>query len=247
MHTQLNQRLAVAVGLAVAAGPASLAAAGPVPWGDFQDAWIGPNPPGPDNPFVYAESLGNGGFEAGGLAPWAVTTQHRANEWGVLQGSGGAVPFGPGDGSHFATPWTSGGGWSLGQTSVLTQSAALPAGHTGDALVRFEAVWAYDAIAFELTWLDAAGAAVGPAVSLGTYGGRPGVGNDLFRQVLPVPADATGFAFTAAARLADGTWIDAGFDRASVVTARPVPEPGALAAAWVGAGALLAQRRRRAS
>src|SRR5690606_38050810 len=113
---------------------------------------------------------------------------------------------------------------------------------TGTALVRFEAIWAYDQVRFDLTWVDEDLNAL-ERVDLGTFGGRPDVGNDAFQALLTVPAAATSVRFSSTAVLADGTWIDAGFDHASIVMATPVPEPAGVLAMAGLAGLLLRRRR----
>ncbi len=234
----------LSLGLLAVIGAATLPSAGAdVPWNRFEDAWLQSNGghTGDDNPFTYHEQLINGGFESGGLAGWRLVTALRPPEWHVVSGTVGQHPFGSSDGSYFATVWPTGGAWPAGSVSILDQQAGLSPTHTGEALVRFEAIWAYDAIAMELDWVDASGGLL-ERVELGDFGGRPGVGNEAYRQVVPIPAGATGFVFRGLAQLKDGSWIDSGFDHASVVIATPIPEPASGAAL---AAALLLLRRRR--
>src|SRR5690606_16152876 len=108
------------------------------PWHDFNSGWTAPDsgtdpgqPGTTGNPFRYHEILINGGFETGDLFAWSIATLNRDQEWGVLDGSAGQVAFGSSDDSFFATPWSSGGSWVLGQSSTLEQTGVLPPDHTG--------------------------------------------------------------------------------------------------------------------
>ncbi|MEL7238370.1 MAG: hypothetical protein AAGK78_05865 [Planctomycetota bacterium] len=206
--------------------------------------------------YTYTDILINGHFDQPDLFAWtnagSVGGGAAVPEWGSVSGSVGGVPFGSSDGTEFATPWTDGGGFDNGAQSLLTQLCTLPDVHTGNARVAFEAIWAYDAIRFDLEWF-AAGAydddghpldltSLG-SVDMGSYGGVNGSGVDEYLEILAIPDGATHVRFNAIGELTDGSWLDAGFDQASIVLASPVPEPAGLAAAGLLAG--LAMRRRR--
>ena len=223
---------AAALVLAAAAAPARGAAYFPL------DSFHGPDA----GEFAYDEILRNGGFEANGLEFWDVVRPPASPTWKAQAGSGGSSPFGPADASTFATPWTT-GGHALGTTSTLAQVGVLPPVHTGAALVRFEAFAAYDRIDLDLEWLDAAGGGLG-AIDLGSYGATPGLTRAFYEAAHAVPDGAAAVRFRATGVLTNGNWIDSGFDHASIVLARPVPEPAAAGTA-LAAGALALRRRRR--
>lgn len=246
LSAQLRLCTAFSAAIVATVGGAGTAAADLVdgPWDQFGDSHLDNDANGTG--WAYDEILVNGHFETGDLSAWTIGNEAPAPEWAALSGSAGATAFGPADGGYFATPWTR-GGWEARTASTLWQLADLPAEREDEALVRFEAYTAWDAIEFELDWFvsdDAGQLALLRSDDLGHYGERIGSGTDAYHQLLSIPEGATHALFRSRGVLTDGNWIDAGFDKASIVTARAIPEPTSVAVIAV-AGALLATRRRR--
>lgn len=230
--------------MVVIALPVAASAQSPGVWDDFDNGTTGGG-------FDYDDILINGHFD-NDLVAWdqAGNPDHTspAPLWDVGAGEIGGSPFGSSDGSKFASPWYGGGNWDLGTRSQLTQLCVLPTVHTGEARVTFEAIWAWDGIDFDLEWLAEDAAAPGTFTSLGQvdmgqYGADESVDYATYLEFLTIPDGSTHLRFTATGVLANGTWIDAGFDRASIVLASTTPEPASLGT--LGLVSLLALRRRR--
>ncbi len=241
----------VATALAVVAGLVATdttTAATVIPWENFQDEWVdSPTAPAGGGGWAYDEILINGRFEAGNLAPWITANTTAGPAWRLASGTAGQFPFGPADNSNFATPWTT-GSWPMGTTSSLEQLADLPMDRQGEALIRFEAITSWDRIRFEIDWLaelPGGGHSVVEHVNLGEYGGATGALNYEYESTHLVPISATHVNFRATGLLANGSWIDAGFDNASIVLAvTPVPEPTTVLLLAIAPLALLGRVRR---
>jgi len=202
-----------------------------------------PSDPGQPPAWAYQELLVNGDFGTGDLFAWTFVGPPA---WQVSLGEVGLHPFGPGESNPFANALSS-GRHPVGTTVDLWQTAMLPEGIDEELLFSFAALTAFDALHVRAEWLDLAAAepALVRSDDLGSFGRQQSAVRDDVALVLVRPAEATHVTFRATGELADGTWIDAGLDDASILAAVPVPEPAA--AGVLAIASLVALRRRSAS
>ncbi|MEM8874410.1 MAG: hypothetical protein AAGD32_09135 [Planctomycetota bacterium] len=118
--------------------------------------------------------------------------------------------------------------------------------------VSVEAIYGYDTVEFELRYLDEDGQVL-RVDDLGKHGYQPEINegpwngvNKVVTDEVIIPENTRYISFWARTELVLGTYIDAGFDNASLqlelVPGDPVPEPGGLAV--MALGGLLLRRRR---
>jgi hypothetical protein len=215
-------------------------------WSTFDDAWLTHPPADPAGVnYDYHEILRNGHFDTGDLTHW-VDRSVDAPDWITRPGVAGLNDFGPGGTNPFATPWTT-GLHPMGAVSTLSQIGTLPGNATGSLLARFDAYTSFDRLDVHLDWLadDGLGGFVDlGTVPLGSFGDLPETRVDAYRNAHPIVEGATHVRFRAQGILTDGTWIDVGFDDASLVVASVVvPEPATAGLLVLLAGGTLLRRR----
>ncbi len=213
----------------------------------------GPDEPPVDQPdtpqppvepsWEYHELLINGTFDTGDTQYWN-SPATAGPQWQVRTNPVGQGGLGRTN-DAFATALTS-GSWDKGTTSVLQQTAALPADIAPQVKVSLDAFSFFDRLDVEIEWLvDLGGILQTLSVDdIAMSGAVPTTSSDNISTVLTIPDTATHFTFRATGHLVDGSWLDAGFDNASVLAARSVPEPAV--AGVLAMASLIALRRRSA-
>ncbi|MEM6314129.1 MAG: PEP-CTERM sorting domain-containing protein [Planctomycetota bacterium] len=151
-----------------------------------------------------------------------------------------------GTGTTFGVP---GSGNGTGSTSTTTTVPLVP---TDRLDISVEAIYGYDRVGFEVRFLAGDGTVL-RIDDLGQHGYLPDIGegpwdgtSKLVENSVLIPDGTRFISFWGRTELVNGSWLDAGFDNASLLLqlepSVAVPEPASLG--LLAAGGLLLRRRR---
>lgn len=198
------------------------------------------------------EILLNGDFETGDLTGWTQATPVLPPiEWGVTTGAAiGAYSLVSSDNSHFASPWIEGPNPLATTLIQVFDLTTLTDELIGTFTFSAEAIYAEDRISlgYQLFDFDAQ-----PLHSELVFTGAGGTAPNStpFSQSFSFVSGTRFISFFATAELLSGSYIDAGFDRASIlVDVKPkatVPSPNGYSLLVLGFISLLISRRLKSS
>ncbi|MGQ8364349.1 hypothetical protein [Glaciecola sp. 1036] len=163
------------------------------------------------------EILTNGDFATGDLSSWTQSDPITPLEWGVTSAAPiGAYFLESSDGSFFASPWEEG---PNPQTTTLFQRvdlATLSATLLGTFTFSAEAIYANDRITLGYELYDTNLNLLASQIVFTGLGG-PSANNQSISQTFSLVSDTRYISFIATGELINGSYIDAGFDNASIL------------------------------
>ncbi|WP_334050114.1 hypothetical protein [Alteromonas gracilis] len=164
------------------------------------------------------EILINGDFEAGDLTGWSQSLPSAPSiEWGVTSGAAiGAYSLASSDGTRFASPWVEGPNPSITTLFQIVDLNALQVDLTNTFTFGAEAIFAEDKISLGYQLFDSNQQLLFTnTLFSGSGGTRPNTTR--ISQSFSFVSGTQYISFFATGELLSGSYIDSGFDRASIL------------------------------
>lgn len=195
------------------------------------------------------EILSNGDFATGDLSGWTQSAPTAPIEWGVTLGDPiGAFDLESPDGSFFASPWMEGPNPLSTTLFQRVDLDTLNATLLGTFTFSAQAIYADDRITLGYELYDASLNLLTSEVVFTGLGGTSATNVGVSESYSFLPGTRY-ISFFARGFLVNGTYIDSGFDNASILVdvspVSSVPEPNSLSLFVLGMISLFGLRRFR--